>query len=544
MTVRRPRDRRQPDRAAPDNRRVALVVGGFALIGLAVLGLVLVAVPREPPPERTLRVLAGSELRDLEPVLADLEREANVRLQLDYVGTLEGADRIAAGEDVDGAWFSHGKYLALLPETAGRIKAQERIMLSPVVMAVKESVADRFGWTPGAAVTWRDIADRSAAGELRYAMTNPTASNSGFTALVGVAAAFAGSADGLDAGEIDVAALTRFFRGQALTAGSSGWLAEAYEREQDRLDGLVNYESVLLSMNASGRLREPLRLVYPREGIVTADYPLMLLAEAKREAYTEAVAWLRSPDVQQRIMKETLRRPAVPGVALEGPFPSDVLIELPFPSTLDVVDQLLFSYLDEQRRPATAIFVLDVSGSMEGDRLARLMDALKGLTGLDPSLVGRFARFRAREEIAMVTFSSGIVDEQRFTIDDTDPNGRDMQEIRAFADGLVALEGTAMYDGLRRGYEIADQARRADPSRYVTLVLRTDGEVNEGITFEEFQAGWEGLDAASREVPTYTVAFGEADVEALTKLAELTGGRAFNATDDLRSVFRTIRGYQ
>jgi Ca-activated chloride channel family protein len=221
-----------------------------------------------------------------------------------------------------------------------------------------------------------------------------------------------------------------------------------------------------------------------------------------------------------------------------------VLVELPFPSTLDVVDRLLFSYLDEQRRPATAIFVLDVSGSMEGERLARLVDALEGLTGLDPSLVGRFARFRAREEVAMVTFSSGIVDERRFTIDDTDPDGPDMAEIRGFAESLVALEGTAMYDGLWRGYEIAAEVRASDPGRYVTVVLMTDGEVNEGITFEEFQARHERLDPATREVPTYTVSFGEADVEALADVAELTGGRAFEASDDLRSVFRTIRGYQ
>ena len=45
-------------------------------------------------------------------------------------------------------------------------------MLSPVVLGVKRGLAQAWGWTDGA-VTWQDIADKSAAGELHYAMTNP-----------------------------------------------------------------------------------------------------------------------------------------------------------------------------------------------------------------------------------------------------------------------------------------------------------------------------------------------------------------------------------
>ena len=83
------------------------------------------------------------------------------------------------------------------------------------------------------------------------------------------------------------------------------------------------------------------------------------------------MAYLRSPDVQQRIMTDTARRPAIPGVPLDSRFPTPALIELPFPSKLDTIDALITAYLDEVRRPASAIFVLDVSGSMEGDRLDR-----------------------------------------------------------------------------------------------------------------------------------------------------------------------------
>ena len=186
-------------------------------------------------------------------------------------------------------------------------------MLSPVIIGVKKSVADRFGWTNNPNVTWKDIEAKAADGSFHFAMTNPAASNSGLVALVGVASALSGSSDSIDTGTIDKAALADFFKGQTLTAGSSGFLADSYVRSQDSVDGIVNYESVLMSLNAGGQLHEPLTLIYPKEGIVTADYPFILLNAAKRDAYDKVVAYLRSPDVQKKIMATTARRPAVPG---------------------------------------------------------------------------------------------------------------------------------------------------------------------------------------------------------------------------------------
>src|SRR5262245_52327689 len=173
-------------------------------------------------------------------------------------------------------------------------------MLSPVILGVKKSVADKFGWTDNPNVTWKDIQAKSADGSFKFAMTNPAASNSGFVALIGVASALSGSSDSIDTGNIDTDALRAFFKGQALTAGSSGFLADSYVRDQDAVDGIVNYESILMSLNEGGKLKEPLSLVYPSEGIVTADYPFMLLNADKRAAYDMVTEYLRSPDVQKR----------------------------------------------------------------------------------------------------------------------------------------------------------------------------------------------------------------------------------------------------
>lgn len=523
-------------------RRASLF--GLIAVVLATAGVVG-ACSSNPNEANTLGVLAGSELRDLEPLLPELEKATGVRLTMTYVGTLEGAERIIDGDPADAAWFSHGKYLALLPETGSRIVASRETMLSPVVIGVKKSVADGFGWTDNPDVTWKDIQAKAADGSFHFAMTNPASSNSGFTALIGVASALSGSSDAIDTGQIDEEALSAFFRGQTLTAGSSGFLAEAYEREQDQLDGIVNYESVLLSMNASGRLRDELTLIYPKEGIVTADYPFMLLNADKREAYDKAVAWLLQAETQGEIMATTLRRPAIPGVPLDPRIPRATLIELPFPSRLATVDALITTYLDVERRPAAAIFVLDVSGSMEGDRLESLKTAMNALTGTDPSLTGRFSRFRAREQVTIITFSSDVVDEREFTIDDTEPDGPDMTAIRDFTNSLQTVEGTAIYSALQRAYELVSEKQQTQPDLLYSIVLMTDGENNEGIGPEAFDDVYASLPDTARATRVFPVRFGDAGEDALQAIADLTGGRLFDAQQtSLSTIFKQIRGYQ
>jgi Ca-activated chloride channel family protein len=508
-------------------------------------GVTLAACGGAPDEAHTLTVLAGSELKDIEPLLPDLERATGVRLNLSYIGTLEGAEQIVAGSTADAAWFSHGKYLSLLPGAGGRIVASEKIMLSPVVIGVKDSVARKFGWANNPAVTWKDIAARSADGSFHFAMTNPAASNSGFTALIGVASALSGSSDAIDTGTIDTTALRAFFRGQTLTAGSSGFLADAYTREQDSLDGMINYESVLLTLNASGKLHETLDLIYPKEGIVTADYPFMLLNASKHDAWDKVVAYLRTVDVQRRLMTDTLRRPSVPGIPLDPRFPSATLIELPFPSKLDTIDALITTYLDQVRRPSSAIFVLDLSGSMEGQRLEDLKTSISALTGTDQTLTGKFSRFRAREQVTIITFSEDVLDVRDFTIDDTQPQSADMQAIRDYVNSLETYGATAIYSGLERAYEVVADKQAADPDRLYSIVLMTDGENNRGVEPEAFATDYASLPAAVAAVHVYPILFGDAQVDAMQSIADLTGGRVFDAKGgSLESIFKQIRGYQ
>ncbi|GAA3853348.1 substrate-binding domain-containing protein [Saccharothrix violaceirubra] len=513
------------------------------------------ADPIGPARPGVLRVLASSELADLQPVLDEAAKATGVEVRFAFTGTLEGAEALAKGEvdgKYDAVWFSSNRYLSGVPEAAKRLGTATGIAGSPVVLGLAESTAKRLGWTdrrPG----WKEIAETAGRGGFRYGMTDPSASNSGFSALVAVASALVGTGTVVDAAGIEAATpgLKAFFGAQALSAGSSGWLSEAYARRsaegEAKVDGLVNYESVLLSLNDSGTLPEPLRVIYPSDGVVSADYPLTLLTSAgddARESHRRLGEYLRTPAAQKRIVETTARRPAVPGVDLDGRFAVRDLVELPFPTAAESVDALLTAYFDELRRPSRTLYVLDTSGSMAGDRIAGLRSALVGLTGADGSITGRFRRFRNREEVTLLPFNTGPGSPSTFTVPDKDP-GPELARIKSFAEGLGEGGGTAIYDSLAAAYRVLGPQLAKDPDRFTSIVLMTDGENSNGSDLDDFKATFGALTPQLKRVPVFTVLFGEGSGAELGEVAAMTGGKVFDAREvRLGKVFQEIRGYQ
>jgi Ca-activated chloride channel family protein len=492
----------------------------------------------------TLHVLAGSELKDMQPILDDALKATGIELVPTYAGSLDGAEQVAAGaQGVDAAWFASDRYIALAGASS-KILARQRIAVSPVVVGVRDDVAQRLGWANGAHVSWRDIAKAAADGKFHYAMTNPTASNSGFSALVSVADALAGGS-ALTASSIDRTGLQGFLSGQALSSGSSGFLVDAYVRDESRLDGLVNYESVLVSLNDSHRLQHHLTLVYPNEGIVTADYPLMLLNPQKRAAYDKLSAYLTRRDVQAKMQQLTARRAVTPGVPADPRLSKSLLVEASFPANLTVTRTLLEDYANVLRRPADTVYVLDVSGSMQGDRLSNLQKALGGLAGLDTSFSGVFTRFSPREHVTLIPFNDSVGKPQSFAIDSPDPQSPTLVSLRNYVNALQADGGTAIYSALDRAYDVALDDARANPNAYTSIVMMTDGENNYGISSDQFLNRMRNRPSSEHDLRVFTVLFGEAEPKALQDIADATGGTVFDARKaNLSQVFKEIRGYQ
>jgi Ca-activated chloride channel family protein len=518
----------------------------------------------------TLKVLAGSELADVmgdEELMADLRAATGVSLEPTYVGTLQGADsvvnggaRCGTGADTgcDLAWFSSNDYMELLwDEKRALAEAAEEpwvtqsgeTMRSPVVLGVKSSVAQRLGWTQDRTVTWNEIADRAAEGSLSFFMTDPATSNSGFSALVGVASGFDRNGDDLNLEDVDTDRATDLFSGLIRTAGSSQWLTDQFVADQDEADAIINYESELIALAGSGALAEDLVIVYP-ERTVYADYPVQLLVPDHQDAYDRMVGWLSDPGTQERISAATHRRPAA-----DSDVPADVSVPrmdpvpVPLPEELNTANGLIDNYLRDYRDPAHTIYLLDTSESMSGAPMNQLRQAFGDLTGNDSSITGEFARFRQGERVTILPYDTAPGRLEQFSLADPELDTQELDPLRDHVAGLVPDGGgTAIYAALEEAYELVERSQAAGEGYYTSIVLITDGENNDpDLGLEAFEADFGASSSGSLGTPTFIVMLGDDEryVREMESLATLTGGRVFDAAQtSIRSAFKEIRGYQ
>ncbi|MFE5397980.1 VWA domain-containing protein [Streptomyces sp. NPDC056568] len=482
--------------------------------------------PAEPG---TLRVLASSELSDMAPVLDLVRAETGVTVRLTPIGTLDAVDLLEKGRTdgtYDAVWLSSNDSLRLRPEAAKRVVSETPVMTSPVAIGVKDATARRLGWSSGQ-VTWSQVERAVAAGKLTYGMTDPTRSHSGFATLVSVASALSGAQSALTDADVAKATprLRTFFTGQQLTSGSSGWLAAAYQR-RGNVDALLNYESVLAGMR-------DLTVIRPTDGVVTADYPLSTLAStdtATREDVRRVAEALRSPKIQEEITVRTHRRPVLASVAPVSTLDTGRRRELPHPGSRSVADGLLDAYENDLRRPSRTVYVLDTSGSMEGERLTRLKAALTALTG----------DFRDREEVTLMPFGSRVKRVATHVVDPADPR-TGLDGIRRDTAGLTAEGDTAVYTSLEKAYDHLGGGRDA----FTSIVLMTDGENTTGADAADFDRFYGSLSPDRRQIPVFPILFGDSDRAELAHIADLTGGRLFDAREgSLDGAFEEIRGYQ
>lgn len=551
--------------------RRALLVISLAL--LAACGKRTEPATEAPPPAAApagpaLQVLATSDLKDIEPLAGQIKAATGVDVQFRFGGTMESTQEVLSGDSAgkpapDVAWFANAKYL--LSDAAGqrKVKLQEKIMLSPMAVGVSRSDAEKNGWTkPDARLTWADITRAAKAGKLQYALSNPATSNQGFMALLGVVAAAGGKGEALTAADVDRGAIADFLKGYKIVGDNSTYLAEQFIKGQGtRANAFINYESWLLSLNASGKLREPLHLIYPFEGVSTADYPFMLLNDARRADYQKVVDYLKSDPAQLWLARQTLRRPIKPEVAAQV---ADLLpargmqVELPFSPDRQLADGLIDAYLNEFRRPIASTFVLDTSGSMQGKRREQLVEAIHYLAGADASLTGRVAKLTNRERLWFLPFSDRVGEPVRFEIPagsrvakgvapqvDTDAKLAELKRVRDTADELRMSGGTAMYDAVLTGLQNMLEERKRNPDYQYSVVAFTDGKSNMGRRLDDFKRAYEQLPEDVRGIPVFMVLFGEADAADLKALVEITGGKVFDARKTpLYAVFKDIRAYQ
>jgi Ca-activated chloride channel homolog len=546
-------------------------LAALLLAGLALLGGCGKKEPPAPPPKPAavaeapeFTVIATSDLRDVQPLEEMVLKATGVKLKFRFGGTMESTEAVLGGEArAAAAWFANAKYLLSSPQGQQRVKLQEKIVLSPIVIGVSESDARKHGWNkPDLKMTWKDVADAAKAGKLNYAISNPATSNQGFMALMGVVAAAGGKAEALSAADVNRGAIADFLKGYKIPGDNSTYLAEQFALYQGtKVNAFINYESWILSLNAAGKLREKLVPIYPFEGVSTADYPFMLLEEGRRAEYLKVVEYLKGDAAQTWLARQTLRRPIKPEVAarVEDLLPRlGLQVELPFSPDRALADGLIAAYLNEFRTPIASTFVLDTSGSMQGERRKQLVQAMHYIAGIDSSLTGRIAKLTNRERVWLQPFNSVPYGVRRFEVPagaavtrgvaeqaDSDAKQRVLADVRDFAEGLQMTGGTALYDAVYVSLQNMLRERQKNPGYQYSVVAFTDGENTAGRKLDDFKRDYAALPEDVRGIPVFWVLFGEANEAALKELAKLTGGQVFDARKrSLYSVFKDIRAYQ
>lgn len=238
----------------------------------------------------------------------------------------------------------------------------------------------------------------------------------------------------------------------------------------DYLDFVALEENDLIYINQGKTdVHPPERLValYPAEGtfwhehpfgIVQADWVTPEQAEAARK-FTD---YVRTPAIQEKVMAAGFR-PVIPEVQLGYPFVSELGIDKDQPSTvLFVPDPAVIAAIQENwsyvKKQADIWLVIDVSGSMQGDKLSQAQQA--ALMFLENT--------ELQNRVGLVTFNDEVQVEVPLANLETN-KGALTETIQS----LVADDNTALYDALIQAVGMFEEDDSGDRIR--AIVLLSDG---------------------------------------------------------------------
>jgi len=464
-------------------------------------------------------------------------------------------------------------------------------MRTPLVIAMPEPLAEALGW-PDEPLGWVDILELARSGQgwaefghpewgaFRLGKTNPNFSTSGLSALIAQTYAAADKREGLSAEDLRKAEVVEFgtdvesavvhYGDTTLTFMNNWYRADqrgnpyaytsaAAVEEKSVIDYNTGNPDGVLSQGEQPRApRIPLVAIYPEEGTLYSDNPLVVLDadwvdDDERAGAARFVEFVQRPENQERVLAYGFR-PGNPDVEIAAPVTRANGVDPTQPQTLLEVPtpEVMVEVLDAwavQRKRARVTLVVDVSGSM-GD----LASADGPDTKLDlakSAAIDALDQFKDEDEVGLRIFTSDIGPGGQ-TFVDVVPLSRvgDVRErLATQIRGLVPLNGTPLYDVTRTTFE--ELAASYDPARINAIVLLTDGRNDDGVSGDDRQqldqllaalaAGSEG--ATSRPVRVFPIAYGgDADIGILRQIAEASTGAVYDASDprSINKVFTAV----
>lgn len=438
-------------------------------------------------------VEAAESFNESDQTLPD-GRDAKVAIRSIPSGT--GYQFIAAGKSVP-AGFSPSNQLWVEMANTHRPMTAVRDQTVPNVAGIvmKTETADQLRTSYGTLST-ATLIEAVIGGDVVMGYTDPFASSTGLNFLLAVLDEFAeGQEERLVAPDV-ASVFEQFQRQVPFVALTTLQIRESVEKESGTLDAFVmEYQTYVQT--------ESLRSGYEFVPFgVRHDNPLYAIDGATQEQRDVLELFATHAESQEFRDKAADYGFDPPAYQSSVSIPSgDTLIEA----------QQLWKDKKDGGRPVYAVFVTDVSGSMDGSRIAAVQTALESAREfISPDA-----------SVGMVEFSD--ITRKRLEVAEFDLNQQ--AQFAAAAQDMIPMGGTAMYDGIVVGLSMLVQERAVDPSGKYLLVVLTDGETRDGLSFDDVAAVVAGV-----RIPVFTVGF-EADIDELGRLASLVEAANIDASE-------------
>ena len=493
--------------------------------------------------DQTLRIVSGSENKELEPILEEYADEEDIRIEMSYKGSLD-IMRLLEEEDIsyDAVWPASSLWLTV-GDTDHRVMHAESISITPVFFGIRKSLAEELGFV-GREVSVRDILSAIEAGKLKFCMTSATQSNSGASAYIGFLYALLGNPEMITMEDLQSEELKTQVRellyGVDRSSGSSDWLKDMF-LEGD-FDAMVNYECLMIQTNEvlEDRGEEPLYVVYPYDGLSLADSPLGYVdqgEEEKEELFLGLQEYLLSEETQDAIQR-TGRRTGYTGISERnreifreewGLQPDRVLSPIRMPET-EVLFECLNLYQTELRKPSLSVYCLDYSGSMSGRGNRQLVEAMEQLL-IQENAAKNFLQASQDEVNILIPFNSEPID-----VFMAAGNGSELEGLYERVEEQTPGGGTNMYSAIVEGLDLLYSFDLSDYTP--AIILLTDGQ--SGGSIDDIEPYYSDLGVS---IPIFSIMFGDADESQLEELAEYSNARVFDGRENLTEAFRSVKGY-
>ena len=489
----------------------------------------------------TFSIITTPENKVLENTIKEYADDKDIKVAIEYKDNLEIVDALNSGEKYDAIWTSNSIWLDML-DSSVRTSNLKSTSITPIVFGVKKSKAEELNLI-GKDVTMNDLLNLIKDGKLSFSMANPVMTNSGASAYLNILSTLAGNPEVLKSehlkDEILQEKLKSFFKGLERTAGDEDFLEESFVN--GNYDAAVSYESSIISINKklvnSGK--EPLYLIYPIDGVSICDSPLVYMNngdEGKKQNFLDFQEYVLSSE-GQNVLAGLGRRTWYGGITDKvdksvfnpdwGIDTTKYISSVKYPSK-DVIKEALLLYQDLFRKPVHVVFCLDYSGSMYGEGINSLIESMEYIFGEDA--VTNMIQFSSRDKIDVIPFSTGA-----YEYWSTD-NGKETTDILNKIKNYEVRGSTALYDAAILALELL---KNETDDYNTSIIVMTDGEVNVGY-FYELKNKYQKI---GKDIPIYSIMFGNANEKQLKEIADLTNGKVFDGKEDLVNAFKLVRGY-